>query len=244
MKRPNFYFLSVIILMAGCVSKKKHTALKQRHEQALSEKSGLEETLNKVAVENDSLKRQNYYLDSLYRLEHEKNIAVSSKKETPKDNYVKPKASILSAATESDKKALFVYNIPNYVVWPGSVKAPKFLIGIVGESPLNAAIASHIYGKKINSLPAIVEPYIPAPGKFYHVVLVAKSKEKEFHKIKKDLQNQPVLLMTENPYLEKAGAHICFYVDGDKVKFTVNKTAIEKSGMDVGDMLLKFSQSN
>lgn len=239
MKKSALYLVA-LLLLAGCVSKKKYANLEARHQQNLNEKSGLEEVLNKVATENDSLKKRVTFFDSLYRSEHEKNIAFGSK---PSGGTIasKPKSPAMPKNVEYDKKALYVYNLPNYIYWPRTVKADKFLIGVYGESALNAALAANVYGKKINELPAIVEPYSPAAGKFYHMVFVAESKQREFHKLKKELKDQPVLLITENPYLEKVGAHICFYVDGDKVKFNVNKKHIEKSGMNVSDQLIKFA---
>lgn len=247
MKKFSLYILA-LVLATGCVSKKKYADLNTRHDQTLNEKTGLEEVLNKVAVENDSLKRRNFSLDSMYRVEHEKNIALSTKSNSNTSSgtvntSTKAKASI-SKSVEYDKKALYIYNLPNYIFWPRNVKASKFLIGIYGESSLNAALASTVYGKKINGLPAVVEPYAPAAGKVYQMIFVSESKQKDFLKLKKELKDQPVLLITENPYLEKVGAHICFYVDGDKVKFNVNKKNIEKIGMHVSEQLIKLSSDN
>jgi len=241
MKQIPFYILS-FLLITGCVSKKKFADLEARHQQTLNEKTGVEEVLNKVAVENDSLKKQNNFLDSMYRVEHEKYMALNNKSISLPPS--KSKVAALPKKIEYDKKALYIYNLPNYVFWPHTVLSDKFLIGILGESAMNSALAANVYGKKINNLPAIVEPYAPANGKFYHMIFVAESKQKEFYKLQKSLKNQPVLLITENPYLEKVGAHICFYVDGGKVKFNVNKKYIEKSGMNVSEQLIKFSAEN
>ncbi len=242
MRRFTLYIFS-FLLITGCVSKKKYADLEKRHQQALIEKTGLEEVLSKVAIENDSLKKKNDFLDSVYRAEHEKYVSLNNSK----NNVAPPpksKNTTISKAVEYDKKALYVYNLPNYVFWPRTVKADKFLIGSLGESNMNAALAANVYGKKINEMPALVEPYSPSPGKFYHMIFVSESKQKEFLKLQKELKDQPVLLITENPYLEKVGAHVCFYLEGDRVKFTVNKKGIEKSGMNVSEQLIKFSNEN
>jgi hypothetical protein len=243
MKKPALSILA-LVLLSGCISKSKYAALETRHAQALNEKSGLEEVLTRLAVENDSLKRRNDFLDSLYRTERERSLAAASAVKLPAAPVIKTKTATLPKSVEYDKKALYVYNLPNYIFWPRNVKADKFLIGIVGESALKGALAANVYGKKINDLPAVVEPYAPAAGKFYHMIFVAESRQKDFNKLKKDLKDQPVLLIAENPYLEKVGAHICFYVDGDKVKFNVNKKHIEKSGLNVSEQLIKFSGDN
>ena len=141
----------VVLLATGCVSTQKYSTLKKQHEQTLNEKTGVEEVLNKLAVENDSLKKQNNFLDSMYRAEHEKIIALNSKNYSPAPP-IKGKVSAMPKNIEYDKKALYIYNMPNYIFWPRTVKADKFLIGIVGESAMNAALAANVYGKKIHEL--------------------------------------------------------------------------------------------
>jgi hypothetical protein len=236
-------FAIVLVLFSSCVSKKKYSALKQQHDQTLSDKSGLEDVLARLATENDSLKKQIVYLDTMLRSEREKENAPA--RVTSSAGTVVSKAkSNLSKTAEYDKKALYIYNLPGYIYWPGKIKTDKFLIGIIGDSPMNAALGSYMYGKNIQKLPAVVEPYNPAPGKFYHIVFVAESRQKDFQKIKKELQGKPVLLVAENKYLDKAGAHICLYVDGDKIKFSVNKKDIEKNGLNVSEQLIKLSDTN
>jgi hypothetical protein len=229
-------YIPMILLFVSCVSKKKYNVAQQRQEQLMTEKMDLEALLGKLSVENDSLKKRVTWLDSVFIAERKKANSIPT--ETPKAN--KPGGN---RVVESDKKALYIYNIPNYVFWPQSVKTDKFLIGIIGDSKLNAALANYMYGKSIHQLPAIVEPYVPAAGKFYHMVFIAESKQKDFHRIKKELKNQPVLLIVENRYLENEGAHVSIYAEGDKVKFSVNKKHIEKVGLNVSESLIKLSKA-
>lgn len=233
----------ILVVLSSCVSKKKYSALQQQHEQTITEKSGLEDVLTRLAVENDSLKKQIASLDTLLRADHEKEAAVAAKSAGGGGTVSKTK-STLSKTAEYDKKALYIYNLPGYIYWPGKIKADKFMVGIIGESPMNAALGAYMYGRNIQKLPAVVEPYNPAPGKFYHMVFVAESGQKDFQRIRKELQGKPVLLITENKYLAQAGAHVCLYVEGDKIKFSVNKRGIEKNGLNVSEQLIKLSDTD
>lgn len=229
-------YIPIMLLLVSCVSKKKYSALQQRQEQLLTEKMDLETLLGKMSVENDSLKKRAVLMDSIFLADRRKSNSTTN--ETSKSSKTGG-----SRIVESDKKALYIYNIPNYVFWPQSIKTDKFLIGIIGDSKLNAALANYMYGKSIHQLPAIVEPYVPAAGKFYHMVFVAESKQKDFSRIKKELRNQPVLLIVENKYLENEGAHVSIYAEGDKVKFSVNRKHIEKVGLNVSESLIKLSKA-
>jgi len=193
-----------------------------------------------MSVENDSLKNQVILLDSLLRL-------ANIKKNTPNHaatTVAKTKTSSISKTQEYDTKALYIYSITKYVFWPSFVKENSFLIGTIGESKLNTALASYIYGKKIHGLPVTVEPYNPASKKFYHVIVVVENKQTEFYKTNKKLQGQPVLVIEENQFLSKGGAHVSIYPDGDKIKFTINEKQIQKTGLNVSDMLIKLSETS
>jgi len=238
-----FIFFSFGLLFTSCVSRKKYLSLKEDNIGLQDDNSDLIDVVKKVNFANDSLKKQISFLDSLLRIAGTKNNSSSGAISSDASNKAKA-APVISKTVEYDKKALYIYNIPNYIFWPTTVKTDKFLIGIIGESKMNSALGAFIYGKNIRHLPSFVEPYSPAPGKFYHMVFISEGKQKEFQKIKKELKDQPVLLLVENQSLEKMGAHVSFYVEGEKIKFNINKKLIEKSGMNVSDQLIKLSQAN
>src|SRR5665811_1657711 len=94
-------YISLVLLLASCVSKNKYNALKQQHEQFLNEKVGFEDVLNKLSIENDSLKKQIVLLDSLFLAARIKNNSGSSG-----SSDVKNKTSpAISKAVEYDTKA-------------------------------------------------------------------------------------------------------------------------------------------
>jgi len=238
-----FIFFSLGLVFASCVSKKKYLSLKEDNIDLQDDNSDLVAAVNRVSFVNDSLKKQINFLDSLLRIADTKNNSSGGAISSDASGKAKT-VPVISKTAEYDKKALYIYNIPNYIFWPTSVKADKFLIGTIGESKMNSALGAFMYGKNIRHLPAFVEPYAPAPGKFYHMIFISEGKQKEFQKIKKELKDQPVLLLVENQSLEKIGAHINFYVEGEKIKFNINKKSIERSGMNVSDQLIKLSQAN
>jgi hypothetical protein len=240
MMKSKFLYIGLVLVLASCVSKRKYTALQKQQEQSAAAKASVEIVLAKISVENDSLKRKIVSLDSLLIAERLKIGAVSPA--APAGEYAKTKTT-LSKTVEYDTKALYIYNIQGYVVWPDINKADKFLIGIVGDSKLNASLGAQLYNRKIKQLPAVVEPYTPVSGKLYQMIFISENKQHEFAKIKKETANHPVLLIVENQNLEKVGAHIFIYAEGDKVKFRVNKKQIEKAGLSVSETLIKLSES-
>ena len=159
--------------------------------------------LNKLALENDSLKQENDLLDSLIRIERDKNALVNKK-----DN-LKPKAkkSSLSKVDEADKKALFIYNFTYYVSWP-KFSADKFLIGFLGNTGVKTILENYTKGKSFAKAPIEVQSYKAVSN--YQLIFVSAAGADDFDKIKKENLGKTVLVITENTMYNKIGGHIVF----------------------------------
>lgn len=227
MKQILLIAFGTILILSSCVSKKKYI---QMQDEKTAEKNVLEEVLNKLAVENDSLTKLIYSLDSLYRSERDKNNLASSKG-LDRGFKVKPKRSLISGKEEYDKKAIFLYNFLSYIFWPPDANSESFNIGIVGESPIKQALVAQVYSKTVNKQPILVETYIP--GNNYKFLFFTEAGQSQFNRIKKLCAGKQVLFVTENTLLENIGSHISLYVDGTKIRFTVNKQALEKTKLKV-----------
>jgi hypothetical protein len=210
----------------------------QMQDEKTAEKNVLEEVLNKLAVENDSLTRLIYSLDSLYRSERDKNN-LAMNKGGERGFKVKPRPSLISGKEEYDKKAIFLYNFLSYIFWPADAKSESFTIGIVGESPIKQALVAQVYGKTINKQPITVETFNPTNN--YKILFFTEAGQSQFNRIKKLCMGKTVLFITENTLLETIGSHISLYVDGTKIRFTVNKPALEKTKLKVSNSFYNLS---
>ena len=231
--------MSGLMFLSSCVSKKKYNEMVQ---EKSSEKEVLETVLNKLAVENDSLVRLIDELDSLYRTEKEKSSVAyntNGKSGGERNFKVKRKRGNISGKEEYEKKAIFVYNFLSYIFWPADPKAETFNIGIVGESPIKQALAANVYGKTVNKQPIVVENY--TVGNNYKILFFTEAGQAQFNKIRKQVANSAVLFVTENSLLENIGSHISLYVDGNKVRFTANRKALEKSKLKVSNTFYSLS---
>ncbi len=237
--RSLIIYIICFVCLSACVSKAKYSKLNTQHTNLVAEKNSLDDLLIKLAVENDSLKAENLKLDSLLTDEHEKYLALSEKK-TGGVKTAKPKKSTISIKDEYEKKAVYLYNICSYVFWPKSNHPTNFIISIVGKSPLEQALRDYLGGKTLHGKPIVIKDYVLNDGA--SVVFLANSKQNDFSKIKKEINGKTILYVTENSIYEKAGAHICFYVNSDKINYTVNEGAAEKSGLKLNPQLINLSK--
>lgn len=239
MFKHSVIYVLILLTIVSCVSRKKYTSLQEQNNQLSLEKTLTEDVMNKLAIENDSIKKENELLDSLLRMERDKNaITGGGKREivTPKPK----KKSTLSSAEEYDKKALFLYNFTSYVSW-SKFNGKSFKIAIAGESPILSPLINYTSGKKFIKVPFEIVSY--KAGEEYQIVFISNAASKNFSKIKSEVGKKYTLIVTENSLFDRMGGHISFYVDGDKVNFNVNKPAIEKAGLNVSSKLVKFSEN-
>lgn len=238
MVKKLFYILFTALLFTSCVSKKKYKAANDLAQTKSSEKDALEEVLNKLVVENDSLKKWVVDLDSLYRIEREKNNSLPAKNESRGIKF-KSKLRLISAKEEYEKKALFIYSFISYIAWPPEKITDSFNIGIIGETPIKTNLVNYVAGKQVNKLPIKVESY--HEGGNYQILFFSENGIGSFNKIKKQVSKQTVLLVTENSILENIGSHVSLFLDGTKVKFSANKNALTKSKLKVSNSFYSLS---
>ena len=236
--------LSILFLFfTSCVSKKKLNEANQKAETKASEKAVLEEVLNKLAVENDSLTQLVLYMDSLYRSEREKTSnSFALTRGGEKINKLKKQKSQITEKEEYKNKAIFVISFLADIYWPETT-TETFNIGIVGNSPIFEQLTMFSEGKTVHKHSIKIESY--AMDKSYHVLFFSEGGLASFNKIKKQaaLLNSPVLMITENVLIENIGSHITLFVDGTKVKYHANKKLLDQTKLKVSPSFYNFASN-
>ncbi|CAN5493933.1 hypothetical protein BH10BAC1_BH10BAC1_06850 [soil metagenome] len=197
--------------------------------------------LSKIALVNDSLKtaleRKNSTIDSLQN----KLADIQAKKDKDKPKvYASKKTSNLTKDQEYERKSQFVYNFAAYIEWPVIYNGTEFVIGIAGDDDVVKKIKSTIGDKKVGGKKLRIEKYNKVTN--YHLVYVTTSYSASFANIKTESKKNKTIIISDDYALFDAGAQISFIMNDDKVKYTINKTAIEKIGLKVSQELMRFSE--
>lgn len=234
LNRDKIIVFFLLISLSACVSRKKYSS-------ALSESGRVKEEYAKKA---DSLSQANAALqlrvDSLEALLA---AAGAKEKEKEKTRTYTPggkKSSKLSAEDEYNSKALYMYNFCKYVQWPSSFQSDSYIICVAGDSPIMDKLVAFTKGKTVNNKKIVVRKYDPKDKSLFHILFISDSQEGNFNSLRAAVQNNPTLVVTENPALS-ASSHISFTILGDKVKYIVNKAGAEKAGLKISQDLIKFA---
>jgi hypothetical protein len=152
-----------------------------------------------------------------------------------------------ASAQEIDSKVtcVFLYNFTKYIKWPATAETGDFVIGIVGETPIEAELVKLTSKLKVNGVRSIVVKKIAATNNSAallgcHILYISGKANKSLKEISAAVNDAPILLVSEGMGLANKGSTISIYVDEetDKIKLELNKKSLESHKMKAASELL------
>ena len=152
-----------------------------------------------------------------------------------------------SISREYTIKAAYLYNFALYVRWPaGSFRNEQdpLVIGVLGTDPFGDNLKRIARVKKIEDRRLVIrhfdslDEYSPC-----HILFVPRSVEPERQlKVIRRLRNSPVLLVGETPKFAERGGTVNFFIQQNKIRFEVNRQAVERTGLKISAKLLSLAK--
>jgi len=145
----------------------------------------------------------------------------------------------LSNAQSQDKiYSVFLLNFIKYVEWPSSESNNEFVIGVIGTTSIGDYLKS-VSSLKTAGIPKILLKQCRSINDVNgcHMLFIAEDKSSIVPEISNKLSNEATLLVTEKSGLAKKNGGISFLLVDDKIKFEINKTAMERKGLKISSSL-------
>ena len=145
-----------------------------------------------------------------------------------------------SANAQNEKfKALFLYNFTKYIEWPAKLRQGDFVIGVLGNPTLAIELQTIAGKQKVGSQNIVIKNFNSADDlDNCHVLYLGHSKSNLISNILTKLNGKNTLLITDKEGMALQGAGINYIMDGDRLKYEVNRPNIEKKGLVVSNALL------
>lgn len=136
--------------------------------------------------------------------------------------------------------AAFVYQFTNFISWP-NVSSP-FIIGVIGNSSVTQYFRALAREKKIGLSNIEIKEWntLNDIGQC-DILFIPESQKSDFTSIVTKLSSKPVLIITESQGYAKQGAGISFQKTEGKIQFELNKTSINKAGLEVNSGLERLA---
>ncbi len=157
-------------------------------------------------------------------------------------------ASLFSAdpSAEYKLKAEMLERFTRFIDWPAgsSVSNPSvpFVIAVVGVNPFGSSLERLKEMKIKDKRVDVVEIKDLSELKSCQMIFISSSQEKNLTEILFRIETKPVLTVGDTSGFAQKGVLINFYREGDFIRFEVNQSAIDVSGLKFSSRLMKLAR--
>lgn len=154
---------------------------------------------------------------------------------------------ILASATgfaQSHKyQSVFIYSFTRYVQWPDAYNQGDFEILVLGDCPILEELKAMAASKKVQGDRSIKVTKINSAAeiKKCNILYVPSSKSAQIDEVLGKVNNQAILVITEEPGLGVKGSDINFIVKDGKLAFELNQAAVSKQNLKVSIELTRLA---
>ncbi len=146
------------------------------------------------------------------------------------------------ALSETQVKALFLFNFTKYVEWPESAFASPtapLIIGLLGDTELAEPLRTLVAGKTVNGHPIVIEDKISADkATNCHILFLSTAEPKQLSALLPALRGQPVLAVGEHEKFTRLGGIVNFGWRDKKVRLEINTATAGQAQLKLSSKLL------
>jgi hypothetical protein len=154
--------------------------------------------------------------------------------------WAQPPASM----SPSDVEAAYLYNFGKFIRYPAvqGQDATSFSICILGEDGFGGTLDSLVSNELIEGRKIVARRLTsPSAATNCQIVFIAASEEPRLAKDLAAFEKKPVLTVSNLPGFLEHGGMIQFLLQKNRVRFAVNLTQTEQSGLSLSSELLKVA---
>jgi len=147
--------------------------------------------------------------------------------------------------TEYQVKAAYLFNFLKFVEWPDDALVDphgKWVIGIVGESPMGEELARLVEGKSVLGRGLQIKTFQAADDlRGCHILFISTSEKKRLPAILAALRGSSVLTVADMDNFAASGGMIQFVVMDDRVRLAIDVGATTRGRLKVSSKLLALA---
>lgn len=148
---------------------------------------------------------------------------------------------------EYEIKAAMIGKFTLFVNWPQKKiqKSKYFNICVLGNSPISKYLKFYYKKNALKNL--LVKVVNLSDNKSFkidscHILFLPSSFKKNTKKLIEQIKNKPILIIGDSDKFIYSGAHICFYINEDLIRFKINYRLMKEAGFEVSYLLLNIGE--
>jgi hypothetical protein len=147
---------------------------------------------------------------------------------------------------EYEVKAAFLYNFSKFVKWPAAAlrNRNEFTICVIGRDPFGTSLDMLLAGETVDGKRVVARRIAGATDTATcEIAFISVSEERRLKETLATLARANTLTVSDIPQFAQRGGMIEFILSGNKVRFDINLTPAERSGLTLGSDLLRVAES-
>lgn len=150
------------------------------------------------------------------------------------------------ATPDYQVKAVFLYNIAQFIDWPQdsfpNEKSP-IIIGVLGSDPFGSYLDETVQGEEINGHPVIIERYAkPSQVKNCQILFIHLTSTPKLSNVLNNLKGKRILTVGDATNFAKQGGMVWFFKQEKKIKIGINLDAVKKENIIISSKLLRLAE--
>jgi hypothetical protein len=144
---------------------------------------------------------------------------------------------------ETQVKAAFLINVGLFAEWPaGAMTGQGFVVAIFGDDALASALEQSARGKKAQGRELLVKRLAGNDDSCAcQVLFLSQSDGRRSTEWLRTVKASPVLTVGETPAFLRDGGALRFYVESERLRFSVNQENAQRAGLRLSSQLLKLA---
>lgn len=148
-----------------------------------------------------------------------------------------------TASQEYELKAVFIFNLTQFVEWPPqtfSDPRSPLVVGILGHDPFGPILDDVIGGEHAGGHPLVARRYAQLDDiDTCHLLYVSRSESARLETIAAFAESRGILTVSEGEGFARRGAMIRLVTTNNKIRLKINLPAAQAAGLTISSKLLR-----
>ncbi|MEO8070947.1 MAG: YfiR family protein [Acidobacteriota bacterium] len=155
-------------------------------------------------------------------------------------------APFAQQSLEYEVKTQFLYNFFNFVEWPSGAFAQSdspFRLCLVGDDPFGPLLDALVKGQAVSGHRIVIDRLVENPGiGGCHALFISHVDDARLAAIMNAAAHQSILIVGESRRVLELCGGIAFVVDGERVRFDINVSALASRRLKASSKLLRLAR--
>lgn len=148
-----------------------------------------------------------------------------------------------AAVDDKGLKAAFIFSFAKFTEWPGLAAGAPIVACIYRDESIASALRDAVKGQQINGHAVDVHAVTDNLGyRACQLVFIGGEESRQSRLARDSVSAMPVLTVSDVNGFAKAGGIIEMYVEDGRMRFAINVTAVERSGLVISARLLDLAR--